>query len=113
MGTTIKQMQKSIHENAKAHGWHDKESDDIPTKLLLIHSEVSEATEIARMPDFDPLAYHFETNGKPEGFRFELADIVIRVLDLAAKCGIELEHAIERKEEFNETRPIRHGGKRF
>jgi len=42
----------------------------------------------------------------------ELADIVIRVYDLAGALGIDLDAAIEVKHQYNVGRPYRHGGKR-
>lgn len=49
---------------------------------------------------------------KPEGIPSELADIIIRVLDICAHHGIDIEQAIEDKMAFNAHRPYRHGGKR-
>jgi NTP pyrophosphatase (non-canonical NTP hydrolase) len=42
----------------------------------------------------------------------ELADIVIHVLDNARKLNVDIQDAVLRKHRFNQTRPIRHGGKR-
>lgn len=49
---------------------------------------------------------------KPCGFPSELADIVIRVGDLAARMGVDLEHAIVEKMKYNRTRGHLHGGKK-
>lgn len=49
---------------------------------------------------------------KPEGIPTELADIIIRVLDVCAYLGIDIEDAIADKMNYNEHRPHRHGGKR-
>jgi NTP pyrophosphatase (non-canonical NTP hydrolase) len=46
------------------------------------------------------------------GFPSELADIVIRVADLAGALGIDLAEAIRIKLAFNRTRTHRHGGKK-
>jgi NTP pyrophosphatase (non-canonical NTP hydrolase) len=48
---------------------------------------------------------------KPIGFASELADVVIRVMDLAEAMGIDLEREILLKHEYNLTREHRHGGK--
>ena len=42
-------------------------------------------------------------------FEDEIADAVIRLLDLAAGLGIDLEKHISSKVQYNETRPILHG----
>lgn len=49
---------------------------------------------------------------KPEGIPTELADIIIRVLDLCGAEGIDIEGAISDKMAFNAQRPWRYGGKR-
>jgi len=49
--------------------------------------------------------------GKPVGFPTELADVIIRTLDLASGLGIDIEEAIRIKMDYNATRPHRHGGK--
>ena len=83
----------------------------IAAKLLLITSEVSEAAECLRKGEMrarvDP-----ETK-KPEGFEVELADAVIRILDMAEGLGLNLGRAMLLKTEYNRLRPYRHGGKKF
>jgi NTP pyrophosphatase (non-canonical NTP hydrolase) len=48
---------------------------------------------------------------KPEGIPSELADAIIRILDIAAFHGIDIAHAVADKMAYNETRPYRHGNK--
>ena len=48
---------------------------------------------------------------KPEGIPSELADIIIRVLDIAAFHHIDIAAAIADKMAYNESRTYRHGGK--
>jgi len=48
---------------------------------------------------------------KPCGIPSELADIIIRVLHVAGKHGVDIERAVREKTEYNESRPIKHGGK--
>lgn len=79
----------------------------VATKLGLIHSEVSEAMEAHRDLGFTAGSI----NGKPEGFVYELADVVIRVLDLADHFGLNIEQAIVDKMAYNESRPYMHGKK--
>jgi NTP pyrophosphatase (non-canonical NTP hydrolase) len=105
---TITALVKDSHERAKAKGWWAEESFNLPEKLALIHSEVSEALEEYRN-DREPI---YIVSGKPEGIAIELADVVIRVADLCGRMGIDLEEAIRLKSTYNETRPHRHGGKK-
>lgn len=42
----------------------------------------------------------------------ELADIIIRALDVAAALGRDIDMAVMSKHAYNKTRPFKHGGKR-
>lgn len=100
---------------AEAKGWHS-EPLTFPERLCLIHSEVSEALEAFRDPATkteDLFRVQTDAKGKPIGIASELADIVIRVCDLAGIHGIDLENAILAKTAYNQTRSFRHGGKRL
>lgn len=114
----IKATQETVHDLAVAKGWWDAEkargitTADVLAKLALIHSEVSEAVEEARITPVDELTTQTrEPTGKPAGFAIELADAVIRILDLCGALEIDLGEAIRTKHEFNVTRTSRHGGK--
>lgn len=95
---SIQRWQELVHQNAVAHGWWETER-NIPEMLCLVHSEVSEALEAYRIND--------EAN-----FGEELADIVIRVLDMCEAFGIDLETEIAKKHSKNCERPYRHGNKK-
>jgi NTP pyrophosphatase (non-canonical NTP hydrolase) len=102
----LNDLATEVIEINKANGWrvtqpHEWFDDPykIPAILALIHSEVSEALEGFRHDD-------------KENFAEELADIVIRVLDLAGGLGIDLDREIHVKMEKNRERGYRHGGKR-
>jgi NTP pyrophosphatase (non-canonical NTP hydrolase) len=100
---------------AEEHGWHEYAmygSLNIPEKLALVHSEISEALESYRDETGEPWEFYVETDGKPEGFCIELADAVIRIADLCGELDIDLEKCIKTKMKYNETRPYRHGGKK-
>lgn len=121
----LKDLVKEAHENAKKHGfWEDVEtlvheyavidvlgaatckelkddckpdlSNAICTRLMLIVGEVAEAMEGLRKDD-------------RANFQEELADIMIRVFDLAGGLEIDLESEIKRKMEINKSRTYKHG----
>lgn len=102
----------------------------VMSKLMLICTEVAEAAEVFRNKELHSLRECYqhgplhngsiswapyddtaEPPAKPEGMGSELADIVIRVCDLAEDLGIDLADEIKRKMRYNETRAHRHGGK--
>lgn len=104
----IRDMQRAAWQNSEDHGFHQP-NPNIPERLALIHSEVSEALEAYR--DGQMQTKCRESDGKPEGFASELADIVIRVMDLAEELKIDLHQEIAVKHGFNMTHPHKHGGK--
>jgi NTP pyrophosphatase (non-canonical NTP hydrolase) len=121
MSLTIKELIEKSHNCAIRKGWWEDEhrvpytvGDKVMEKLALIHSEVSEALEDYREGRMT-LTYediHLSPPNKPIGFPSELADILIRVADLAGALGIDLNKALLEKMAYNETRPYRHGGKK-
>ena len=107
MAKTLRVRQDEIHENAVLHGWWDGVSTPeekhklIPEKLLLIITEVAEATEDYRNGSMDTF---LGAGGKPEGFWVEVADAVIRILDLCGHEGYDLAGAIQEKLAYNTIR---------
>ena len=104
---TLNELSESAHKNAVAHGFYETPP-SIPERLALIHSEVSEALEDYRDGNMAPA---FRADGKPIGFPSELADIIIRVADLAGCEKIDLDEALKIKMAYNEKRPYKHGQK--
>ena len=101
---------KEVGENSEAHGFHTANT-SAASYLALIHSEVSEVLEELRNGHGMNEIYFREGDRKPEGAPIELADVVIRCMDMAYVFGIDLEYAITVKHEFNKSRPYLHGKK--
>ena len=105
-------LQETCHGNAKASGWWsdmqtgedltsqigERVKINVPEKLCLIHSEVSEAMEGHRKRLMDDKLPHRTM------LEVELADTVIRCFDLAGGIGLDLAGAIAAKLEFNARR---------
>lgn len=86
----------------------------IATKLALIDSEVAEALEVHR-ERFDDDEEDPVTSWTPmqeDKFAEEIADIIIRALDLGGFCGFDIGNIVLSKIEINKGRPPKHG-KRF
>lgn len=101
-------LTKVLHKAQVDKGFWDSEEANVDQKLMLIVGELSEAHEELRS-DPDPLHVYYRDDGKPEGFKFELADVFIRLADLAGALGIDLGAAVAEKHAFNENRPYKHG----
>jgi NTP pyrophosphatase (non-canonical NTP hydrolase) len=122
MGIEINKLAKQNHKLALEKGfWEDEtikvschiydhtiEIESTEKKLLMVHGEISEAMEELRK-DGDCKKIYFSKGRKPEGFGIELADAMLRIMDLAERRGINLEKCIRLKLKYNKTRPNKHG----
>jgi NTP pyrophosphatase (non-canonical NTP hydrolase) len=111
----IKGLTNDVHENAKAHGWWDEGERNVGELFMLCVTELSEAYEEYRNGrEMNETYYKVDKQGneKMEGVPSELADTVIRIMDLCGYFKIDLEKAILEKHEYNKGRPYKHGGKR-
>lgn len=104
----LKGIQERIYDIAYQHGWYMEER-TFGDRIALCHSELSEALEEFR--NGHHLSEVRYEHGKPEGVPIELADVIIRIFDMAEAEGIDISEAIKIKMAYNETRPYRHGGK--
>lgn len=101
---TLKQLQKEIHDqNVKAGWWNDlvtgeKLNRNMGELLCLVHSEISEAMEGHRKNLMDDKLPHRSM------LEVELADAVIRILDIAEGFNLDIEGAIDEKRSYNSNR---------
>lgn len=92
-------IQESCYsQSVEAGWWNEVNPGTVPTKLCLIHSEVSEAMEGHRKNLMDDKLKH-----RP-AIEVELADAIIRIADLAGYLGLDVGGAIDEKMAFNTTR---------
>ena len=112
----IETLQEKIHQgNVDAGWWTDLDTLQslaeecrirtrfgkalVAEKLALIHSEISEAMEGARKNLMDDKLPHRKM------IEVELADALIRILDLAGALHLDLAGAVQEKLMYNKTRP--------
>lgn len=95
----------TIFDNATKKGFREPGKEpSIERMLLLAHSEISEAVEALRHdnPPDDKI---------PEfsGLEAELADCIIRIMDIAIANNLKVAEAIIAKIAYNKTRLYKHG----
>ncbi len=103
------------YQTAKDRGWFDLSKGPVASfgeSIAMIHSELSEALEEYRK-GYSPGEEWLVDGNKPMGVPSELADVLIRTLNLARSENVMIGRAVVQKMLYNITRSTRHGGKRF
>jgi NTP pyrophosphatase (non-canonical NTP hydrolase) len=91
-----------IRKICDEHGfyWNVKNPKDIATLLLLMHSEISEATEALR-------------DEKYEEVKLEIIGLIIRALHLLQLLNTDIDKLLQSEIIRNQSRPYKHGRKLF
>lgn len=114
----LNESAKTILKNNIEKGFDD--AYNLGELLMLITSELSEALESHRKGKFSNwVSYQKDLSdcGEIESFKLhikdtfedEIADAIIRLLDLVGRLNIDIEKHINAKVSFNKSRPYKHG----
>jgi NTP pyrophosphatase (non-canonical NTP hydrolase) len=126
MASQIQELTEEIRRLCTEKGWRrdviaSKTGYEFAAYIALAHSELSEALEAYRDKVWSDtktiIKASSETEGaleqKPVGVGPELADVIIRIIDMCDIWGINIEYELERVIAYGWTRPYKHGGRQL
>lgn len=118
---SLNALSNKIHKWAIEKGFYEKEI-NVPEKLMLIVSELGEALEAHRINKRAHLSVYDKRNIEDNDINYdsvfcnlikdtledELADAIIRILDLCDALSIDIDFHVAAKHHYNLNRPYKH-----
>lgn len=102
---TLNLKAREIHKSNAEKGFWSADNYDFARLCMLVVTEISEAVEADRK---DAMDSHLTQR---RGIEVELADAVIRIMDMAGGLNLDLGGAVEEKLVYNASRAYKHGKK--
>ena len=103
----MQSLQRLCHQLAKEKGFWDEKQRNKGELLMLVVSELGEALEALRKGNRQKLGEEW----RKDTFEDELADAIIRLLDLVESENVDMNWQIFNKLDYNKTREHKHGKK--
>lgn len=100
----LEQLQAQVYDANLLQGFWDGAQDSVPSKIALMHTELSEMLEADRK-GIEVSEHIPEFTGVEE----EAADLFIRLMDFSGRYQLRLGQAVTAKLLFNLNRPHKHG----
>lgn len=118
----LNELAAEIHAENKLRGF-DVSTEPFPQPVMMIVTELSEAVEADMIGKRAPHDWDWEVGDDETESDFigdfmydvkdsvedELADALIRLLDLTAALGIDIDKHVRLKRRYNKSRPWKHG----
>lgn len=116
-GKSLNEIRDAVHANAVAKGfWNESHGDSrFLIHLQRCYVELAEASQLwDNGAEVDTVTHNLVHTAdgmviKPHGVPVELADAIIRILDICGRYEIDIEEVLAAKHTYNITRPYLHG----
>lgn len=110
-------LKEYFYNVSKSKGFHSSKKINFGDFISNLHGEISELWEAYRANILNKPCDKSEKMETLFGESLtcaeeEVADVLIRLLDIACTLKINLARAVKLKTEYNKTRPYRHGNKK-
>jgi NTP pyrophosphatase (non-canonical NTP hydrolase) len=103
--TAFNDLAEVIYQDNKEKGFWPEEGRNVGEMLMLAVTELAEGMEANRKDQMDD---HLP---KYSGLTVEIADCIIRLMDMSAGLGLAVAPALIEKLVYNRSRPHKHGKK--
>ena len=104
---TLNEWSKRCKDAAAEKGFdHRSDDEGMIVSIALVITELSEAIEAIRNGKYRKIG-----EWEKDTFEDEIADSMIRLFHISGALGINLDWQVEKKLEYNKSRPLKHGKK--